>query len=237
MTDAAMPVPPIPADLSRRKLLIGASFLATAAVAYAATPRKSDNLLVHQKLEDVVPNTIGIWQKSEAHGVIVAEVTEDAKEEGYDQLLTRVYTSGDRQPIMLLIAYGSAQGGSLQLHRPETCYPAQGFHLVDFQDFDLNFAPSSPVHARKFTAKRDERYERLMYWTRIGTHYPLNTAQEYRAIITSVLKGEVPDGILVRISTLGADIDKDDQSLAQFARSMVTALPAAGQKLLFGHTA
>ena len=122
--------------------------------------------------------------------------------ESYDQLIARMYDAPGLPKIMLLIAYGSTQGATLQLHRPETCYPAQGFILSDFSEPEFNFGSGHAIRSRRFTATLNERIERLVYWTRIANSFPLNTAGEYRAILGSVLKGLVPDGILVRISTI-----------------------------------
>jgi len=47
----------------------------------------------------------------------------------YSQILNRVYVNATGYRIMLLLAYGSDQHGSLQADKPEVCYPAQGFAL------------------------------------------------------------------------------------------------------------
>jgi EpsI family protein len=135
---------------------------------------------------------------------------------------------------MLLLAYGSTQGGSLQLHRPETCYPGQGFKLSEFQDVDMVLGHAKQVNLRKFTARRDDRKERVMYWTRIGDFFPLSSFSEYRAVISSVARGIVPDGILMRVSVRGTDITIDDDLLRQFIRDLIAALPPLGQTLLLG---
>ena len=222
------------AMLTRRSFVVGALAGGTALTAYAATPRKEEHRLAKTKLGTLVPVTIGPWRYVNADGVVVARAEEDIPTDGYDQLVTRTYEAPGRPSIMLLLAYGSTQGGSLQLHRPETCYPGQGFRLSQFNEPDLAFAGVGPVHTRRFTARRDDRTERLIYWTRIGADFPRNTAQEYRAILGRVLSGVIPDGILVRISTLGANIAKSDAALSDFATAMITALPGNGRRILLG---
>ena len=222
-----------PNSFSRRGLLIGGSLLVTAAAAARARPQTSEHLLLRERLEDLVPQRIGGWQNSGSAGVIVSEPEDGLVESGYDQLLTRAYSAA-QVSVMLVLAYGSVQGGSLQLHRPETCYPGQGFRLSQFQDFDMSLGHEEQVHLRKFTARRDDRKERVMYWTRIADFFPLSTMTEYRAILSSVARGVVPDGILVRVSMLGTDTTIDDGLLEQFIRDMIAALPPLGQKLLLG---
>ena len=220
--------------LSRRAVLIGSAMAATAAVAYTAKPRRAEHRLIKQNLADVVPRTIGPWSISSVSGMVVATQDQAAPAEGYDQLLTRVYRADGLPTIMLLLAYGSTQGGSLQLHRPETCYPGQGFRLSDFTDVELDLGADRPVDARKFTAQRDDRVERLTYWTRISNRFPRNTAEEYGSIIASIFRGYVPDGLLVRISALGEDFPAIDLALARFARTMIEGTGAEGRDLLVG---
>lgn len=222
------------AVLTRRSFVIGALAGGTALTAYAATPRKEEHRLAGTKLGTLVPVAIGPWRYVTADGVVVARAEEDIPTDGYDQLVRRTYEAPGRPSIMLLLAYGSTQGGSLQLHRPETCYPGQGFRLYAFDEPNLTFAGAGPVHGRRFTARRDDRVERLVYWTRIGAEFPRNTAQEYHAILTRVLAGVVPDGILVRISTLGDNIRESDRAIDEFAGAMVAALPDGGRRILLG---
>lgn len=224
-----------PADPERRRLLtrsitVGGAFALTAATAYAVMPRRSEHRLGKTKLGPLIPLQIGAWRYATDNGVVVP--SQDGPVDGYDQVLTRVYDADGLPSIMLLMAYGSTQGGSLQLHRPETCYPGQGFKLSGFAELTLRPAPGERVPARTFTATRDDRTERLVYWTRIAGSFPRSTAEEYSAIIGSVLGGVVPDGILVRMSTIGPNIIRSDQALAAFTAALIENSPAARQILV-----
>lgn len=228
MTDAR-PVP----GVNRRGLLIGGAMALTSAAAWGVQPRRAEHRLANRKLGSLIARQIGPWTVTSPGGVIVAtEEVEDT--DGYDQLLTRVYAAPGLPTVMLLIAYGSTQGGSLQLHRPETCYPGQGFKLRAFDDPDLPLAPGRVVQAREFTATRDERNERVLYWTRIANNFPRNTGQEYATIIRSVLTGTVPDGILVRVSTIGPDDRAATPELTRFAHAMIESASPAGRQVLIG---
>ena len=56
---------------------------------------------------------------------------------------------------MLSIAYGKNQSDALQLHKPEICYPAQGFTLLAKQNTPLDLlgkpiAAIAPMHRARF---------------------------------------------------------------------------------------
>lgn len=236
MIDDEVPVP-LARVASRRAVMIGGAMLATGAATFAATPRRSEHRLANVKLGTLISKEIGPWRYTSPAGVVVASEDPDgAPKDGYDQLVTRVYEATGLPTIMLLLAYGSTQGGSLRLHRPETCYPGQGFRLSEFGDTSFSFAGGSVVPARRFSATREDRVERLLYWTRISRSFPLNTLAEYGAIVSSVVRGVVPDGILVRVSTVGAGTTADDGVLHQFVDAMVATASPQGRIVLLGDT-
>jgi EpsI family protein len=185
------------------------------------------------KLGDIVPPRIGRWSHGDKQSVIVARADDAFPAAGSDQLVARSYRSADAPTVMLLIAYGSTQGATLQLHRPETCYPGQGFRLSDFSEPALALG-GGRIQARRFTATRDQRVERLIYWTRIANSFPRNTAGEYAAILGSVVSGMVPDGVLVRLSTLTPDIAQADAALDRFAAELVRSVSPLGRRVLLG---
>lgn len=227
--------PTMSRSIDRRGFLIGGTMTAAALAAYAATPRRAEHRLKGIKLGELIPREAGPWRFVSREGIVIARADEAQPADGYDQVLSRAYAAPGLPTIMLLIAYGSTQGGSLQLHRPETCYPAQGFRLSDFAAPNLSLGGPRPVAARRFTATRDERVERLMYWTRIANLFPRNTAGEYAAILHSVLRGVIPEGVLVRISTIGTDIAASDLGIAQFTAALADSLLPAGRRILLGN--
>lgn len=219
--------------LTRRAFAVGAVMSLAAGGSFALKPRSGSDKLGTKRIGDLVPMAIGPWQFADSAGIVDAR--EDAPVDGYDQVLTRRYIAPDLPDIMLLIAYGSAQGGGLQLHRPETCYPGQGFSLSDFVQVQLQPGKGQSVAGRAFTATRDDRIERLAYWTRVADSFPGNTMQEYRAIFASLLAGTVPDGVLVRVSTITSDPAGADQALQRFQTLLIRDAVAA-RALLLGNT-
>jgi EpsI family protein len=152
----------------------------------------------------------------------------------YDQQLTRSYSSPDQLPVMLLMAYGSSQGGMLQIHRPEICYPASGFRLSETRLTGVPLANGREVASRTFTAQSDTRTEQVLYWTRIGDMVPTSWSGQRIAVIRSNLRGAIPDGLLVRLSTISGDAAQAQATLKAFAAAMLNAMPITTRRMLIG---
>jgi EpsI family protein len=225
-------------SFDRRAFLSGLACAGASGAALTLTPKRGENRLLRTSLANLVPANIPPWHFGKSgDGVVVARPDETLPPEEYDQLVGRTYTTSrdDLPPVMLLVAYGSTQGSTLRLHRPETCYPAQGFRTSDVADTVLALGGRERIAARRLTETRDERVERILYWTRIGNEFPTSTLTEYSAILRSVLKGVVPDGVLVRISTILEDTSAADRAIDLFLNSLSAASRDEGQAVLFGH--
>ncbi|TMH09449.1 MAG: EpsI family protein, partial [Betaproteobacteria bacterium] len=81
-------------------------------------------------LESVIPKSFGEWSEAADQGAqVVNPQTKEILDKLYSQILTRTYVNKSGYRIMLSMAYGDDQRGELQTHKPEVCYPAQGFTL------------------------------------------------------------------------------------------------------------
>lgn len=221
---------------NRRELVLGGALLATAGIAYARTPRTEMKLIGKGQLEKLIPTEIGHWRYETASGLVLPPPDQLAQLI-YDQQLSRVYSSSESLPIMMLMAYGSSQGGMLQIHRPEICYPASGFRLSQTLAGQLAIAPGQTIPVRRFTALSDTRTEQLMYWTRIGDLLPTSWATQRIAVMDANLRGFVPDGLLVRLSTVTQDAAQGQAAIQAFARTMLAALAPSARRLLIGNRA
>jgi EpsI family protein len=153
--------------------------------------------------------------------------------EAYDQVLTRVYVGEAAPPIMLLIAFGSSQSGTSQLHRPEGCYPAAGFALQGRSTLPLSLGHEGNLEARTLTATASGRIEQILYWSRIGLEFPISTLGQRLALLRQSFDGSVPDGALVRISTIMPDYPSALPVLVGFARNLLH-LTGPPRRLLTG---
>lgn len=216
--------------LSRREVVCGLGMAGAAALAFARRPDIKFDYLGDKKLEDVVPRRIGKWSFVTSSGLVVPPKDQLALTL-YSQLLTRIYYDGETA-IMLLIAYSASQNGFLQVHRPEFCYTAAGYHLSDFAPHDIRLNPSRSFRVNTLTASRDGADEKLLYWTRIGKHIPLSWPEQKLVFAEDNLKRLIPDSALIRISTLGADHARSMAVLDQFVHSMIGAMDPRSRRIL-----
>lgn len=217
---------------TRRDLLFGGALAAAGGIAYARVPRRQYRLIAPGQIERLVPLRLGGWHFQAASGIVLPPPDQLAHLL-YDTQLTRTYESATDLPVMLLIAYGSSQSGMLQIHRPETCYPASGFRLTATATAMLPVGGGIDIPVRRFSASSDTRVEQVLYWTRIGNALPVSWAAQRMAVVRSNLHGFVPDGLLVRLSAITGDVEAGQAALERFARVLVDAL-GRRRRLLIG---
>ena len=218
---------------NRRDLLVGGAALVAAGTAYARMPRRPTMMIGKDQLDKLVPLKIDNWSYEMASGLVLPPPDQLARLL-YDQQVTRSYSSPDQLPVMLLMAYGSSQGGMLQIHRPEICYPASGFRLTETQITAIPLPDGHRVASRSFTASSDTRVEQVLYWTRIGDVVPTSWTGQRIAVIRSNLAGSIPDGLLVRLSTVSNDAAQAQTTLKKFAAEMLSAMTPASRNMLIG---
>jgi EpsI family protein len=217
---------------SRRSLIVAGGFIAVAAAAFAVTPRRHEQTLGRSRLDDMIPSRIGPWSRAPDGGLILPDA--DQPSDVYDQVLARSYVAGDLPPMMLLVAYGAAQSGLMKVHRPEICYTSSGFAISADRAIDLPLVGGGPIAARSFLATREDRSEQVLYWTRISNAFPRDLAGQRLVMLELGLRGIIPDGVLVRCSTLGADIAKGEKGLLAFVDALIANAGPAGRGLLVG---
>jgi len=218
---------------SRRDLVFGGLAAATAATAFARTPREKILLIRDGELEKIVPHRIGHWTNDSTGGVVLPPPDQLAQLT-YSQQVARTYIADDMPPVMFLMAYGGSQTGMLQIHRPEICYPASGFKLSATQETSFPWAPGRSIPVRRFTAQSDTRMERVLYWTRIGYELPVSWAEQRVAAMRNSVMGYIPDGLLVRISVASDDVAQADQVIGLFVRTVLNVIGARGRRELLG---
>lgn len=218
---------------SRRDLLIGGGALAAAGIALARMPHHPMMSIGKDQLDKIVPLRVGPWSYETASGLVLPPPDQLARLL-YDQQVTRTYSAPEDLPVMLLMAYGSSQGGMLQIHRPEICYPASGFRLTETRVTEISLGGGHAVASRSFTGSSDTRTEQVLYWTRIGDMLATSWRGQRVAVIRNNLAGRIPDGLLVRLSTVADDAAQGQETLKRFARLMLTAMPLNTRRMLIG---
>jgi len=215
MSDAGQPAP----MLTRRKFALGLAFAGAAGIAAARQPNIHVDYLGKNKLDKILPEKIGRWNFVSSSGLVVPP--EDQLSRAlYSQLLTRVYSSADGTQMMLLVAQSGSQTGILQIHRPEICYNAGGYQLSDLGPHTVKL-PWGTIPTMSLTAQNGSRIEQLAYWTRIGKHMPLNWRQQRLAVALDNLNREIPDAVMVRVSTINNDREPALSSIDEFVVAML----------------
>lgn len=215
--------------VTRRDVLLSGGMIAAAGGAYALTPRTPLKLLGDNKLEKMVPTTIGSWQQQPSSAFVLPKTEGSLSDRLYNQLLTRLYQSDQMVPVMLVMAYGALQSDQLQLHRPEICYTSVGFQITTSAKAVVKLAPGVKLPVRELTAQSDQRIEPILYWTRIGDDLPTDGREQRSMKLRQSFRGYIPDGILVRISTVAEPVPEVFAQLGEFARELIVAL-APGQR-------
>ena len=187
-------------------------------------------------LEAMVPKGFGDWTELvEQSAQVVNPQTKELLDKLYSQLLTRTYVNKEGYRIMLSMAYGDDQRGGLQAHRPEVCYPAQGFKLGKVEDGAL---PTSfgDIEVRRLTTSLGARNEPVTYWLTVGDQIIKSKLDKRIAQIRLGLTGQIPDGLLFRISSIDTDNARGFAMQQKFAAEMMAAVPATTRKQLGGLT-
>jgi hypothetical protein len=76
----------------------------------------------------------------------------------YAQTVSRTYVGPQGERIMLSVAYGGDQSDATRAHRPDVCYPAQGFDILSNSDAGIRVGQAE-LPVRHMLAKLGQRLE------------------------------------------------------------------------------
>ncbi len=223
--------------ISKRNLLIGAGCVVAAGTAYALKPRKRLVLLGDGKLTDAVPLQFGSWSAENTDGLVQPKTEGELAATLYSEMVGRIYHNvADGSAIMMLIAYGDTQSDLLQLHRPESCYPAVGFNLVSSRAYGLRLPGGGTLPVRRVVARTSERQENIVYWARLGEYLPASAGEQRQVRLQTAMAGFVPDGALVRFSTVGENAPAAFAEIDRFIPELLSSVPVDKRRALIGTT-
>ena len=214
-------------------VLVCALFAASSVGAWWMTPRQ--NMEQNIALDEVVPRAFNDWKELatgiEQATLAVADDGNPTEEQPYDQVIMRTYENSQGERVMLALAYAKRQKQELKIHRPEVCYTAQGFKVLDDRLVDLPQSRAHPgIPARRLLMRNDSRLEAVTYWVRVGADYPRGGLDTRASILRYGLDGKVPDAILVRASTILADEGGTRQGFEQHERFLKELVEAMSPK-------
>jgi EpsI family protein len=220
--------------ISRRDAALGLLFGTAAAITFAKLPRQPIMALPNGNVTDAISVRAGAWAMVPDANFVLPPEDERKAAAVYEQQLLRSYGAGDTSPIMLLLAYDRSQSGMLMIHRPESCYPGSGFTITAERDVAIPLAPGITASGRFLSTVRDVRTEQVLYWTRVGNHFPVSWDDQRRSIAIQNLNGLIPDGVLVRLSVIDPDAEAARLTMMRFAATLFASCGAPGRALLAG---
>jgi EpsI family protein len=223
-------------------VLASAAIVAAAVLANVFQPRElMARTSAAPALESVIPQQFGVW-KTIPEISPVRPVDQDAYIQPdplagkvYSQEVGRGYSDGKGHVIMLMVAYGPVQNYRLKAHRPEICYTANGFRILNKTDAAVSYRDGAPpIKLTRLVTERESRFEPVTYWMRVGNDISNGVADHQLSRLKYALRGLIPDGALIRISTIGLPREESFKLQDQFIHDLLAAVPPQELKFFTG---
>ena len=222
--------------ISFKHFVIGLCMFAAAGMALALKPTaKISEAGPAIDLEVLIPRQFGEWKIDESLVPIKVSPDVQAKlDKIYGQTLTRTYINTSGRRVMLSIAYGANQGSDdFQVHRPEYCYSAQGFQVKKGWE-DILKLGSGELPIKRLEAIQGSRNEPITYWITIGDKATLPGLGRKLAQLSYGLTGKIPDGMLIRVSSISPNAGEEYRLQDQFVNAMLDAVEPTQRVRLTG---
>jgi EpsI family protein len=222
-------------------VLVSIALLGSAIMAEVLTPRELMARTASINLETAIPRQFGGWTllpniqpltPSDPEGII----DPDAKNAPvYSQEVGRSYIDRSGNVVMLMVAYGPVQNYRLKAHRPEICYTAAGFRISGKHGEELSYSQKQqPLKLTRLVAERETRYEPISYWMRVGNDIATGVVDRQLIRLKYGLRGIIPDGALIRVSTVGLAKDMSFKVQDQFIHDFLKAVEPQDRKFFTG---
>jgi EpsI family protein len=134
---------------------------------------------------------------------------------------------------MVSVAYGGDQSDATRAHRPDVCYPAQGFEILSQDRAQLRLSDRQ-LPVEHMLSKLGTRVEPVTFWFAVGDHVAVSGTDQKLVQLRYGLRGVIPDGMLVRVSSIDPDPARGYALQAEFIRQMHSAFDPAWASRVFG---
>jgi EpsI family protein len=178
-------------------------------------------------LDGMLPEDFGRWRRVALTNAVLPP---ESKLGPGEAVAYRAYVDDLGRLVTLVAAYGPPLGDSVRLHRPETCYGAQGFAINA-----RAVAAAAGIPLVNLDTKSPSRREAVTYWLREGAAFTVRASDSQRRRLTRGFAA-APDGALVRISTISAERPQFDLH-REFIEDFTSALSPDARRLLLGKDA
>ncbi|MCF6345311.1 MAG: EpsI family protein [Thiomicrorhabdus sp.] len=194
------------------------------------------NLKNQESLKSIVPKQLGDWKASKIElALIKAPDVEESLNEIYSDILERHYKNKNSDDVFLSLAYGTDQSSDQnQVHRPEFCYPAQGFQITHIRDEKIKLDAERTLLVRRLLATAPGRVEPITYWIVIGDKVTLPGVSRKLIQLKYGFSGKIPDGLLFRVSSITEDVELAYQNQDDFIKALFNQLDVKQKEFVFG---
>ncbi|KAB2322420.1 EpsI family protein [Betaproteobacteria bacterium SCN1] len=222
--------------LSFKHLIVGFCMFAAAGLALALKPtQKIADAGPRIDLETLIPETFGDWKIDATITPLIANPEQEAMiNRIYSQTLTRTYVNARGERVMLSIAYGGDQSDNMAVHKPEVCYPAQGFQILKNPAIGSFSTDEGSIPVKRLVAGQGRRIEPITYWTTVGDTVEVSGLKWKLQQLKYGLTGKIPDGLLFRVSSIQADETAAYRIQDDFTREMLRAMNPQGRERIVG---
>jgi len=208
-------------------------FVAWAAVALKPAENVIKTAAV-ENLETLIPAQFAEWSiDPNMVPLNLSPELEATLKKAYSETLSRTYINSKKQRIMLSVAYGDGIEKQLDVHRPEICYPAQGFEVSKHVDQVMNSA-FGDIPLRRLVAWQGSRIEPISYWITIGDKAVSSSFERKMLKLRYGLTGQLGSGLLVRVSSIEQDKGQAYLNHDEFIRDLIDSIPQEKRKRLIG---
>ncbi len=211
--------------LVRKSLLLLALMLAAFGSAIALRPTvKIADERPPIDLKTLIPTQFGEWREEAQNNIYVVNPQQkEVLDKIYSETLSRTYINAQGYRIMLSVAYGADQRRATQVHKPEVCYPAQGFQLKG-SHAGILATPFGELHVRRLSTSLGQRHEPVTYWIIVGDRTITSGINKKLVEMSFGFSGRIPDGLLFRVSSIDTN---DNIAFAMQAAFLNQLLDAA----------
>jgi EpsI family protein len=221
---------------TRRDVMIGAACVLGAGAALLLKPRRFVSLMPPgKKLNEILPRGFEDWTSQDVSDLVAPETPDSLAARLYGETVGRIYqqqSSGDQ--VFMLMAHGDVQSNELQLHRPEVCYPAFGFTILESAPSQIPLTGSMPIPGRRLVAHSSERQETVAYWSRLGEFFPTDVTEQRLERLQTAMQHYIPDGLLARFSVVGPDAAAALSIMTRFIPRLISHVAVDQLKPLIG---
>lgn len=208
------------------RVIFAAFLMSLTALAAASVKPMQAKAIAAPDLEQLLPDEFDVWMRIDVSQAVLPAESELGPGEA---VAYRAYRDDLGRVVTVVAAYGPPLGDSVRLHRPETCYVAQGFQIMARSEAAI-LARGRTIPVVNLDAQSPSRREAVTYWLRDGDNFVASASESGWRRLKG---GAAADGALLRISTIDGASPAFDRHV-EFLAAFTAALDQEAAKILIG---